>query len=1213
MRYSSAFDLSALSRRSGRAGTLSATDAAAHLSFDGPIHPRAEAIFWLSAAAEIEHALMVQYLFAAYSIDVEGAGPAKAAAKAAAQRLVQIAREEMGHLVTVQNILTVLGGTLHFQRAHSPLTSDIHPFRFKLEPLSLASAAKYVVAESPDVPPEEIDMLSDERKALLRDVVQGLARESNDGHEVLHVGPIFGRLIDLVGTELEASDIRLDRAPYQADWDDWGYDGSAPAVGPAQGQRVLVRKIDAADAEAARQQIVEALRAIGDQGEFVDTADDLDESHFERFLQLFEELKEIQDSTGRLPVWPVAIFPNTSVGAAGPVSPAAVTMMNRHMNEGRITNTRSRAWAHLFNLRYRLLIDVIAHSLLIPGPLYWTEPEQRGRRTPKGQLHAFSFAEMVRIQQLSAKLVSLPLDDGDSDLHAGPPFELDHTVSLPAHEVDRWRQHADRFGAGAEWAASMRQAHDMDSDDPFLGYLVEADAAAQRLCLAFEARASQASPGDSGPYSEPPPPPTAETRFHEVVQALEDGVRGFDLTRDPAGQFHGNFWAEKTHEALLAYRSPSDSKLIEPGDPGASLMFQRISSDAGPGRWMPRSRPKLPDARLRHIEGWIADGAPDAEPNGAIGLTRPPAPKPEPRRTPAPQPAEPTPMPGAPVFETDIRPIFTDFHREMMRFRLDLHSYDDVKGDHRAIRNAIRGGTMPCPAGGGPLPEDQIALFEAWIDGGFNTDGSSVGEPTEPPVPEQPADPGTGFEDGPYKDHRWRRTNAPLAPGVGPPRYDDIWHVDRNVGWAVNSNGEILATRDGWISFRKQFQTPDRMRLRCIGFANDRVGWVGNVDADPDQRLLKTTDGGETWSFVENLPGPNPRQVCGLWVVDENIVYLAGSNENEGNDPGPATVLKTTDGGSSWLEIDLHAAANARTLIDVFFEDAERGWVVGGVDTVGHPNRTGSRGDLVPGIFRTTDGGQTWSNVVQGDKKSASGRRFVGRTGVFPQGEWGWKIQRVDSDTLVVAIQNYRDGAMLRSEDGGETWERLRINDSQRNSNLEGIGFVDRSNGWVGGYGDITYQAGYSSMTRDGGQNWIVSNSIGNRINRFRFAGPFPHTVYASGDTIYKFSDEPFEGDELERRDEMAAVHHPMQGWDQLEMEIEVPEGTSRMTIRIWERDGRFVRLLEDEPKPAPGRRTVQWNFRNDSGELEDVGTYIIRITLDETSQSHLIYRRPVP
>jgi hypothetical protein len=105
----------------GPAARTALAEAAAEAS--GPLHdprlePRDEAVFLLTVAAEIEHALMVQYLYAAYSVRV--AGDSTAELKAVQDLLLQIAREEMGHLATVQNLLLLIGGPLSFDREHSP-------------------------------------------------------------------------------------------------------------------------------------------------------------------------------------------------------------------------------------------------------------------------------------------------------------------------------------------------------------------------------------------------------------------------------------------------------------------------------------------------------------------------------------------------------------------------------------------------------------------------------------------------------------------------------------------------------------------------------------------------------------------------------------------------------------------------------------------------------------------------------------------------------------------------------------------------------------------------------------------------------------------------------------------------------------------------------------------------------------------------------------
>ena len=77
--------------------------------------------FLLYIDAEIEHGLMVQYLYAAYSLG----GPQVPEAHRAKIRgwqevILGIAKEEMGHLISVQNILMLLGGPLDFGRDDFP-------------------------------------------------------------------------------------------------------------------------------------------------------------------------------------------------------------------------------------------------------------------------------------------------------------------------------------------------------------------------------------------------------------------------------------------------------------------------------------------------------------------------------------------------------------------------------------------------------------------------------------------------------------------------------------------------------------------------------------------------------------------------------------------------------------------------------------------------------------------------------------------------------------------------------------------------------------------------------------------------------------------------------------------------------------------------------------------------------------------------------------
>jgi photosystem II stability/assembly factor-like uncharacterized protein len=427
----------------------------------------------------------------------------------------------------------------------------------------------------------------------------------------------------------------------------------------------------------------------------------------------------------------------------------------------------------------------------------------------------------------------------------------------------------------------------------------------------------------------------------------------------------------------------------------------------------------------------------------------------------------------------------------------------------------------------------------------------------------------------------WRVSNAPVASS----RTDDIWFLDPQRGWAVNSNGQIVHTEDGFATWEQQLHDP-QVYFRCVGFASDTRGWVGTLTAD--KRLFETSDGGASWTAVAGLPPLAPSAVCGLSVVDESVAYASGTNFPN----RPARMMRTIDGGGSWQAWDM--SAHATLLVDTYFTDANHGWVVGGKATVANPTRN----DVRAVVLRTEDGGQTWVN------------RAAHLGAELPLGEWGWKIQFLDERIGYVALESFTRGAVLKTTDGGDTWTRVDINDPQGNANLEGIGFLDESTGWVGGWGSASFQEGFSSATTDGGKTWHDANEIGRFINRFRFFHD-PVTVgYASGRTVYRYSAEPEAAPRQvapPARLRLLDDNAPTQSGSPLQVAVTVPDGADRLTIDIWDRFGEHVRRLLDEPRPTDGSRIVDWDVTDDTGRQLD-GSFLLRVTVDGQSESQIVH-----
>src|SRR6266446_8598650 len=110
--------------------------------------PYLEVVRLLRETTEIEHALMMQYLYAGFSIRPQYSA-VFGVAFPNAKTLLGVAIQEMEHLDMVSNVLLALGGTPNLVSQDFPYDSDIYPFPLHLQRLTRESVAKYVYTEAP--------------------------------------------------------------------------------------------------------------------------------------------------------------------------------------------------------------------------------------------------------------------------------------------------------------------------------------------------------------------------------------------------------------------------------------------------------------------------------------------------------------------------------------------------------------------------------------------------------------------------------------------------------------------------------------------------------------------------------------------------------------------------------------------------------------------------------------------------------------------------------------------------------------------------------------------------------------------------------------------------------------------------------------------------------------------------------------------------------
>lgn len=407
-----------------------------------------------------------------------------------------------------------------------------------------------------------------------------------------------------------------------------------------------------------------------------------------------------------------------------------------------------------------------------------------------------------------------------------------------------------------------------------------------------------------------------------------------------------------------------------------------------------------------------------------------------------------------------------------------------------------------------------------------------------------------------FSQTTWIPTASPTTN-----RYDDIYFVSPDTGWAVGSEGStgyIRHTVDGGATW--QNQKVINTYMRSIEFADKNIGYAGGLGQSGMRVLYKTTDGGANWTDISSVITGSNAGICGICCVNTSITYAVGVWAS------PAYVIKSVDGGNTWTYINM--SAYAKNLIDVQFTDANTGYVSG-------ESNINAEGAV---ILKTTDGGSTWTKVFMSNGP----------------GERVWKLQNLDGQNWFACIESavafYSEtvnNMFVKSTDGGNTWS---VKPAPRSNYLQGIGFMDTQRGWIGSIELFE--------TNDGGNSWTkLTNYPGpNAFNRFQKVNAT--TAYFSSDVVYKLgTDVPVKAIAKPEHPKWLSVYpNPTKG-DICYM-LDLPHKTmygvkiydakgSLIHEEIGERD-KGVHRFNTGKKPAPGAYYVYVMY-NEFAEYEKV------------------------
>jgi hypothetical protein len=525
---------------------------------DPELSPRDEAVYLLHVAAEVEHALLVQYLYAGMSLRAEGLTAERQQSVNGWRGMIfQIAKEEMAHLLTVQNLLRFLGGPVTLTREDFPFRSSVYPFHFHLEPLTRNSLAKYIFAESsPDARYDEMEE------------IRVRARLSDPMDPLNHVGQIYEairlRLQNPADPQKAITDDDIwtdaESLGYQALFYQWSFRRPTPDDLSIHDAALIINDQPIATPASA----VGWVEKIAQQGEAAEQPvmplPPGEPSHFARFLQIYRQIyREFPEAGDWSPTYSVPRNPNT---AAEPCSDEA-------MEAGRITNPQARLWAQLFNQRYRMLLTALAHTLHLGSDM-----ERHGdqdRPTYRPQLRGLAFREMGNLADLAGILVTLPqYAEVPHGPVAGPPFELPYTLDLPLLELDRWRLQRDLIRDSDRLIAALRALPQppVGVGAEFLQYLLDGDRLRMQTLIASRIR-------ELGGQDDTPPPPDAPA-FARDIRPL---FRRTDVEHMKQVDFGGppldlsSYDSVKAHRQLIWGALSSEQFFMPPDAPWPKLQL----------------------------------------------------------------------------------------------------------------------------------------------------------------------------------------------------------------------------------------------------------------------------------------------------------------------------------------------------------------------------------------------------------------------------------------------------------------------------------------------------------------------------------------------------------------------------------------------------------------------------------------------------------------
>src|SRR5579864_4465243 len=390
------------------------------------IEHREALIYMLCEAAELEHGIMCQYLYAAFSLKQTTDEGLTAGEAEAVQRwrktISHVATQEMLHLSLVQNLLFAIGCAPHLSRPNFPHPASNYPagVHLALVPFGEQALKHFMFLERP----ETYDLDDAEGMAAF-----GRATPAMQPGEIVPRGQDF-KTVGHLYRSIEAGIAHL--ADKFGERRLFVGPPRAQATQPYFGWPELIAVTDTASAQKAIDEILE--QGEGPRGHWKD-------AHFGQFVEILDEYLQLRDA-------------NPAFDPVRPVVTVNVRPSERDTGVPLVTDPLTRQVMDLFNVSYEALL------LMLQRFFAHTEETDAQLKALADATLALMFGAIKPIGDL---VTTLPAGPDYPARTAGPSFELfyESDTVLPHREAawilitERLRQAADFCEPGGPCAPAV--------------------------------------------------------------------------------------------------------------------------------------------------------------------------------------------------------------------------------------------------------------------------------------------------------------------------------------------------------------------------------------------------------------------------------------------------------------------------------------------------------------------------------------------------------------------------------------------------------------------------------------------------------------------------------------------------------------------------------------------------------------------------------------